>query len=547
MSSSYLADGLVNLGVLPGPGPNPCSSGREIANFTKRLMSRLKTPESELSKRIFWKEGSVWHRGLWLCYAEAHSHLARLSTTIDLAATMDRVPAEIWLEIVSPLERRHIISLHQVSRSFHRICRPLLFKRFAFHPYANGVSSDRLTKSNGEYTVPGEAEIRRNIRRLLFWASDDVAPLVKECAVWLPVLLASRNVIRESYCWTPFSSSYHGSPRIKQGSIDAICSLPNLKEIESRDCPVYEAVTVSIHAKVARLSVFTDTTMQIWLSIINWQMLTHLFLHSPGSVKAILDVDVAEFPNVEFLYLRISSNSWTQALLALRCFPALRKLCMSSSRVGHLPAPTVSLFPFLDTYRGPHEFLVYFDPRATLRRLQRDMCRPLLVLQTMELCASPLRSITRLALSFDCLPTAALRTIVETFPALVHFRLEIVTRPLVGDIDTTQPYQSLFLTLAEGSPFSRCVESIAIVWWSSPDPDGVELIPVARAVWEALRITHPSLRWVHLAWPRAQGLFTRKLNGDWVEKINEIVGKTPNGLEMSLNSWTVDDALAYRQ
>ncbi|KAJ6450084.1 hypothetical protein C8R45DRAFT_849298, partial [Mycena sanguinolenta] len=91
---------------------------------------------------------------------------------------MDRIPVEIWLEVFTILKRSNLIALHHVSHSFHRITRPLIFKHLHFHPYAG--KDGHIT---GYYLLPDETEIRRTVRRLRFWASDEVAPLVKDCSV----------------------------------------------------------------------------------------------------------------------------------------------------------------------------------------------------------------------------------------------------------------------------------------------------------------------------------------------------------------------------
>ncbi|KAJ6500938.1 hypothetical protein C8R45DRAFT_83958 [Mycena sanguinolenta] len=205
-------------------------------------------------------------------------------------------------------------------------------------------------------------------------------------------------------------------------------------------------------------------------------MLTDLSLQCHRAVEGILHPEIPEFPFPNVETLDVCLSSWSEGLLALQRFPAVRTLQVSAPKENLLP-PTATLFPFLNDYDGPHEFLVYLDPRTTLRRLQISMCKPLSALKTMGHCADKLRSITGLALSFDCLQTTAFRPIVKSFPALVDFRMEIAIRSSDGEMYTAQ---SLFLELAAHSPFPHGLETIAIVWWSHPGPDGVDVIPAAR-------------------------------------------------------------------
>ncbi|KAJ7223853.1 hypothetical protein B0H12DRAFT_288117 [Mycena haematopus] len=66
------------------------------------------------------------------------------------------------------------------------------------------------------FFIPGEVETRRTIRRLHFWASDDVAPLVKECSVssWdIEETKDEKNTYPATMatcCCAPFLISYHG-------------------------------------------------------------------------------------------------------------------------------------------------------------------------------------------------------------------------------------------------------------------------------------------------------------------------------------------------
>ncbi|KAJ7257163.1 hypothetical protein B0H12DRAFT_475250 [Mycena haematopus] len=158
------------------------------------------------------------------------------------------------------------------------------------------------------------------------------------------------------------------------------------------------------------------------------------------------------------------------------------------------------------------------DSGATPRRLQIDRSTPPQAPQIMQSCAHTLRSVTSLSLTFDCLQTKAFRPIVESFPALVDFRME-VKGSQVGD--KTYTAQSLYLKLAELSPFPRGIETIAIVWPTDRGPSGVEVIPAARSAWAALATAHPGLQWAYFAWPGARCLSSREWNGEFHEQITE--------------------------
>ncbi|KAJ7257162.1 hypothetical protein B0H12DRAFT_475238 [Mycena haematopus] len=453
---------------------------------------------------------------------------------------MDRVPAEVWLEIFSTLKRRHLMSLHRVSRFFHRISRPLVFKHFAFHPYAIDDDIPDTGQLTHYLLIPDEVAIRRTIRRLRFWASADVAPLVKECTVspwdiedalyvscpggdmllcaFFELLPRFMNLRKLSFFYVKF----------KQLFIDAIFSLPSLKEIQLGKFLMDEVVTTDLHLKAASIS-FSNVEdllgVQKWLSTTDPQMLTQLSLLPSRAARVSLDVGTVVFPQVETLEIRISPLA--RDIVALHRFPAVRRLRIFIPYAVRLGTPTASLFPLLDTYCGPPELLVLLDSRATPRRLEIVQCRPKRTLQIMQSCAHTLCNVTSLSLTFYCLQTKAFRPIVESFPALVDFRME-VKGSQVGD--KTYTAQSLYLKLAELSPFPRGIETIAIVWPTDTGPRGQEVIPAARLAWAALATAHPSLQWAHFAWPGARCRSSRKWNGEFHEQCNTQFG-TPSILD----------------
>ncbi|KAF7357273.1 F-box domain-containing protein [Mycena sanguinolenta] len=453
---------------------------------------------------------------------------------------MDRIPVEVWLQVFSILDRGDWIFLHRVSRAFHRISRPLLFKHLHFYPYAAVPYYGRTTP---EFLIPGEVEIKRTIRRLRFWTSDDVAPLVRECTV-APQTIGSAE--RGSYAachdgdvllrtfvqllprLTNLRKLSAFSVEFKQPFIDALVSVPNLKEIELGSCVTKEGITADHQLNVERLS-FLDADRygyetvgaQNWFSIVDMQMLTHLCLLSRNAVRTILNAGTAApaFLNVVALAVDVNSLKQPRDLVALRRFPAVRQVHISMYVEPPQPS-NPSLFPVLDTYHGPPEFLMFLDSRAPLRRLQIDQCLPARVGRILEFCAHTLRGVTKLTVSFDGLPIVAFHPIVEAFPSLVEFRMHVslywATPP--GEIFTAQ---SLYLDLAEASPFPSGLQAITIVWWSDNGPDGLEVVPAAQAAWATLSAAHSELWRAQFAWPGAGCVFRRTADGESEEEIHE--------------------------
>ncbi|KAJ6450082.1 hypothetical protein C8R45DRAFT_121569 [Mycena sanguinolenta] len=426
---------------------------------------------------------------------------------------MDRIPVEVWLEVFSILQRSHLLVLHHVSHSFHRITRPLIFKHFHFHPYA-GIDG-HIT---GYYLLPDESEIRRTVRRLRFWASDEVAPLVKDCSVspwdaW-PIYTSCHNgdvLLTTFFDLLPrftnlrkLSASY---VKFKQPFLDAIVSLPNLKEIELGKCSVDQNITIGLPVKAERLTflrldnfLHKDelTGMQRWSAMVERSVLTNLSLLCVNAVTTFLDVDTVPLPNITTLNAYIHRD-----IGALHRFPGVRDLGIFMD-VMAFPHGIASLFPLLEKYHGPPEFLPFIDSCAPLRRLQIDLCSALRVLQILQPCAQTLHSVTVLSLSFGSLPTHAFRPIMESFVSLLDFCLEIrlkrFTRHAPREMHTAR---SLFLELAEASPFPRGLRDMTIIWSAEASPDA-EILLAARAAWATLKTAHPGLWQVHFAWPGAR-------------------------------------------
>ncbi|KAJ6450088.1 hypothetical protein C8R45DRAFT_1224227 [Mycena sanguinolenta] len=355
---------------------------------------------------------------------------------------MDRIPDEMWLEVFSTVEQSHLISLHHVSRRFHRISRPLLFKHFSFHPYGRAYEPGFL--------IPSEVAIKRIVRRLRFWASSDISLLVKECTV-SPSTITNEERKRYTSChdgdmllsvFFDFLSRFTNLVKLRflavkfnQVFIDVVVSLRTLKEIEFGDCAAAEdfRVTGDRQLKVEKLSFLTmdggarawyrddDLSTRAWLSIVDKQLLTHLSLLSGSVASAFRHSDTAAFPNVDPAAFPIVATltvyvDWLwEDFSALHRFPAVTTVHIGIAVGGPLSPSTASFSPLLETYRGTHEFLALLDSRATLRQIQIDPCSPAELPQIFQSCVHTLRNVTALALSFYALPGTALRRIMDSF------------------------------------------------------------------------------------------------------------------------------------
>ncbi|KAJ7061640.1 hypothetical protein C8F01DRAFT_1369145 [Mycena amicta] len=106
-----------------------------------------------------------------------------------MSPTRDRIPPEIWSEVFGELDKEldknALQALCLSNRAFARLARPRLFSSFCFHPHAsssdNGASAQRM--------LPSAAKAEEYLKRLDFWLSVEIAPLVRSCTIvpWSPI------------------------------------------------------------------------------------------------------------------------------------------------------------------------------------------------------------------------------------------------------------------------------------------------------------------------------------------------------------------------
>ncbi|KAJ7445929.1 hypothetical protein FB451DRAFT_792983 [Mycena latifolia] len=96
------------------------------------------------------------------------------------------LPPEVWLQILRHLPRIALSVLSSVSPLFHALSVPLIFVQFQYHPSVYTEILQRGTR------------LQRELDRLAFWSSDEIAPHVRRCFVaihWAPVKLDAPNTL----------------------------------------------------------------------------------------------------------------------------------------------------------------------------------------------------------------------------------------------------------------------------------------------------------------------------------------------------------------
>ncbi|KAJ6599992.1 hypothetical protein DFH09DRAFT_1129187 [Mycena vulgaris] len=340
-------------------------------------------------------------------------------------SSLEHIPAELWLEILSPLPHDSILAISSTSHSFRHISRPLVFANFHFYPYP-AVGAPRLT------------DVDRSLGLLQFWSSDDVAPLVRSCIISLQILDArvSETLLAAVLERLP---RFSGLRRLRanyvgltQAAFKGLCRLSALDALSIFCCYVRAGHSIDLTSLSLAVSCFeiASTPVNRWIPLLRSDRLREL------SVTFGPDDDRVAFPS--FPHVRKLSAVWIdpwreepweagETLRILSNFPALEVLAIRPSIPLVEPGPRATdLFPFLTEYSGPSHTLRLFLALPTLVRLEvhRGDTSPFLVqLEGVQ----PRHNITSFEITFDAdtAENAVFDTLCALFPRLTALRISI--------------------------------------------------------------------------------------------------------------------------
>ncbi|KAJ7612293.1 hypothetical protein FB45DRAFT_1118229 [Roridomyces roridus] len=455
-------------------------------------------------------------------------------------ASLDlRVPDELWLEIFGTLRPLDVIPLHTVSRKLHRISRSLLFQRFHFHLYAVSHNSPPEPR----YLLPDEAQVERTTERLRFWASPDIAPLVRQCTVFpwssnsddieythceegerilatfFQLLSQFKNVRSVTFLDVTFCHAW----------LSSLAALQSLEQLHVSECSIDPNLDVSSASIVMKLATFhfyhsAFSSMlnpthgaNKWLSLLDVETLTHLSLAPERAPSALIgSAAPLSFPNVHTLHLSV--QEWHE-VVQLRRFPSIRSLEICAGRSAPV---TTGIKPVvlsqLERYTGPAELLALLDPKTCPRYID---IRSLSGSSFFDMARNwgPAHRVTVLALELEHLEAGILPLVLDRWTSLVKLHLKIEHRQWSTPPGVT-PYteQTLLLDLGSASNpvrFPDSLTSLFITWYyeleESPIPVA-DVISAARTAVPLFVAANPNLKNFRLymsqmkyAWGRADG------------------------------------------
>ncbi|KAJ7149309.1 hypothetical protein C8R43DRAFT_1007644 [Mycena crocata] len=390
--------------------------------------------------------------------------------------SQERVPDELWLEIfknIAPDTLKHVFS---TNRSFYRVSRPLLFAEFNFH----GVSIDVLERNGGIVL-----EDDYHFQRLNFWASDDVAPLVRSCN------LAPATTVHFSQLGPPYTvldaiferfSRFIFLRRIHateipftQKGVASLCSLPALTHLELDFCfvPPGETINISLELPVSSMRIYIDRRMKTkldhWIPLLHRDHLHELDVtcHPRLIFQAI--TGMPSFPHLHTLSLTMDPGKVSQNLEILAKFPALRVFRLHGYEgPDAAPGPRVQasgILPMLTEYTGPCQTVHTFLHLPSLTRLTTDICSPSDFLAQLE----GQSNITSLSVTFTDLDIASFGPMCALFPCLTELRIQVTVFMEEEDVDELEDgvnhkAADFFSALADDTCVPPTLQHLALCW-----------------------------------------------------------------------------------
>ncbi|KAJ7448591.1 hypothetical protein B0H11DRAFT_2289683 [Mycena galericulata] len=448
-----------------------------------------------------------------------------------------RLPNELWLKIVEHLPRDELQGLCLTSHTFKSLSRPRLFSNFVFYPYVG--------RGHG-LNLPVPAEVDTDLQRLTFWASDEIAALVRSCTIrpWHDgedygpgeapyILLAAffQHLDRFAGLERLHAMLIH----FTQARLTALCR-SSVRDVTIDMCRL-SAEGIDFSSLALNVSSFSYRDFQLepqWISLLHPQYLRQLQLrnHQPLELLGNSTDSLPSFSFVEVLSLRMDTSQISHNLSLLTKFPAVQALSLEPLNPhpyrGPLPEIQFSeLFPVLREYAGTLETMPMFLPLRTLERVTVDgRCNPEEFMTRLREVRTP-TNVSSVNAKFYGFAHDKLDTICVVFPALAELCIDV----WLFHVSMPSEVTSFFRMLTEKPTLPATLEHLAIFWkvqyGHNAEPREPEL-PALPALRDALLAGCPNLKcfWLDghdylLQW--------RRWPGGWVV---ERIAKNPHDAEV---------------
>jgi hypothetical protein len=274
---------------------------------------------------------------------------------------------------------------------------PLSYRTITLHPFAKAFDGPHDYRR--DILLPDTQHIDKALARLQFWASADVAPLVRECYVtpWFPSNYPTRvfsaahtSIILDTFF--QLLPSFEGLTFLHCLRVDfteamlrRLLSLPRLRDLDIHGCSLTESSGITLPVATLCFSSLARIPQGVehWLPVLNPLHLQKLDIsptHATNIFLRDLLASKSTFHILRSLHLQVDSTLLLNLLPILSKFPAVENLYLGSlgssptdgseADSQDLPYADSSPVPLLRRYSGPVELLPQLLPGTSPSRLR---------------------------------------------------------------------------------------------------------------------------------------------------------------------------------
>ncbi|KAK7042787.1 hypothetical protein R3P38DRAFT_2892211 [Favolaschia claudopus] len=331
-----------------------------------------------------------------------------------MSSVCTQVPDELWLEILHDLPNAALQSVALTHHNLSRISRPLLFAHCTFRPYAVPclpANNDNVRWRSDAMLEPillTRDERDRELERLAFWFSPEIAPYVRSCTL-KPLREDSDSGPRKDLMETEsptalldtvferlplfvgLSDLHAYIVHFTKTGLENLCRLPSLSHLDV----VFGRTTIEpsdlspnlrlphvkrFQFKYARTRFANPPMHHPWLQLLRLDQIAELHLAFAGRLFPDLALTFPVLSSVRSLTLHTLrvGVTWSPAnvsavLAILPKFPGVEIFRMEgrwwqADRCSFEPIPESTL-PVIKEYDGPLAMLAVLLARPTLRRV----------------------------------------------------------------------------------------------------------------------------------------------------------------------------------
>ncbi|KAF7345855.1 hypothetical protein MVEN_01607300 [Mycena venus] len=360
------------------------------------------------------------------------------------------MPEELWIEILQDLPRETLQNVALSHRTLRRISRPFLFITFVFHPYAvphipRNVDCVRWPEADEPLLFSQEVQ-DRELERLNFWSSSEIAPLVRTCRL-IPVLgggawgaenepdvatalLAAFFERLPRFTSIQYFHAY--MVRFTQTGLVNLCLLPALSRleivlgmmVEPIDCSsLHLGRVTSFRLQHARHS--SPNVVDSWMRFLSNQRV-EMYLGFGPRLFADTARNIPPFPHALRVGDRLRPLNASPVLPILSKFMGVEVFVMegSWSVSDHVPSGFSHFLPMLKEYAGPQDMLPILMSRPTLSHITVDWISWPWTMETLR-ASQPFNGVVSLTANSSRMNSTEFRFLFKIFPFLSVLSLNV--------------------------------------------------------------------------------------------------------------------------